>query len=433
MVQHPASRCEASELSQPVHAGELPDYQRDASERRSGPEWTAFGRRKLERLADSSTQNAAPRMKGEAGGMEFRLATQADDEALRHLLAATPMPGRISVSFRREPSYFDAAAVEGPFRQTIVACDRSNRRIVGVASRSVRDRFVNGQRLPVGYLSGLRILPEYRNHSILARGYRFLRELHDDGRTEFYLTTIVESNRRAVSVLTSGRAGLPRYTDAGAYHTLAVPVARRPLTGGCASAAMATRDDLDSVLEFIAEVGRTRQWFPCYSREDFLTDSATFRNLDPCDLILARSNGRVVGVLGGWDQNGFRQHVVERYSGVMKRGRPIYNLLARLRGRPGLPAPGQPFRYMQAALPLVRQGEEDVFVSLLHTVRARAAQEACDFVLVGLHESDSLLPVARKFATTSFVTRLYHVSWDGGTHENLQADGRVPYLESGCL
>ena len=38
----------------------------------------------------------------------FDLATEADDAALRRVLADTPMPGRIAVSFRREPSYFAA-------------------------------------------------------------------------------------------------------------------------------------------------------------------------------------------------------------------------------------------------------------------------------------------------------------------------------------
>ncbi len=44
---------------------------------------------------------------------EFQLATRGDDAQLRAILAATPMPGRIAVSFRRDPSFFDAAVVDG--------------------------------------------------------------------------------------------------------------------------------------------------------------------------------------------------------------------------------------------------------------------------------------------------------------------------------
>lgn len=109
---------------------------------------------------------------------EFDLATRADDAELRAILAATPMPGRISVSFRREPSFFAAAGVEGPFHQVVVCRDRQQNRIAGFGCRSVRQRYVNGRPTPVGYLSGLRALPEYRGLGLVARGYRYFRELH---------------------------------------------------------------------------------------------------------------------------------------------------------------------------------------------------------------------------------------------------------------
>src|SRR5262245_57528226 len=108
----------------------------------------------------------------------MRLATREDDEQLRAILAATPMPGRVAVSFRREPSFFDAAVVEGPFHQVAACQDSQAGRIIGFGCRSVRPRYVNGVPTPVGYLSGLRLLREYRSLGLLARGYRFFRELH---------------------------------------------------------------------------------------------------------------------------------------------------------------------------------------------------------------------------------------------------------------
>ena len=53
-----------------------------------------------------------------------------------------------------------------------------NRRqqIVGIGSRSVGRRYVNGQRADIGYLSGLRILAEHRCKGLLARGFAYLRQ-----------------------------------------------------------------------------------------------------------------------------------------------------------------------------------------------------------------------------------------------------------------
>src|SRR5947209_9611734 len=93
----------------------------------------------------------------------FELATPADDADLGRVLAETPMPGRIAVSFRRDPSYFAAAVVDGRFRQVIAARDSATGRIIGFGSRSIGERYVNGQPEPIGYLSSLRLREEYRN------------------------------------------------------------------------------------------------------------------------------------------------------------------------------------------------------------------------------------------------------------------------------
>ncbi len=159
---------------------------------------------------------------------QFELAAPADDAELRQILAATPMPGRIAVSFRREPSWFAAAVVDGYFRQVVVCRDLDTGRLIGFGCRSVRRLNVNGLPADVGYLSGLRVLPEYRNMGLVARGYAFFRRLHQDCRTAFYLTTIAEGNDTANSVLTSRRAGLPAYHLAGRYHTIAVTLPRHP-------------------------------------------------------------------------------------------------------------------------------------------------------------------------------------------------------------
>jgi hypothetical protein len=129
---------------------------------------------------------------------EFTLATPADDEDLRRVLSLTPMEGRIRVAFAREPSYFAAASVDGNQLQVGVCRDKATGHVVGMGSRSVSRRYVNGRPQPVGYLSGLRLLPEYRGQGgLLARGYKFLRQLHADNAARFYLTTISEDNEPA--------------------------------------------------------------------------------------------------------------------------------------------------------------------------------------------------------------------------------------------
>ncbi len=274
---------------------------------------------------------------------QFELAQPADDAELRRITAATPMPGRIAVSFRREPSWFAAAVVDGYFRQVVACRDRATGRLVGFGCRSVRRLHVNGRPCDVGYLSSLRALPEGRNLGLVARGYAFFRRLHEDGRAAFYLSTIAEGNETALSVLTSGRAGLPSYQAVGRYHTVAVTLPRRqprPVVLPGVTIRTARAGDLPAVLEFMATAGARRQFFPRYGPDDFLSAGGQLRGIELERLWLAERGGRLVGTLAGWDQHAFRQSVVHGYSGGVRWLRPLYNVVQHVRGLPGLPRLG---------------------------------------------------------------------------------------------
>jgi len=368
----------------------------------------------------------------------FELATQADDAKLRQVLAETPMEGDISVSFRREPSYFDAAVVSGDFCQTVIGRDSDNKRIVGCGVRAVREMFVNGEPMPIGYLSSLRVLPAYRSLGLIARGYAYFRQLHADGHTPLYLTTIAEGNDPAVSLLTSRRAGLPPYHYAGRYFSLLLPAkcaSRNDRNGdlNITRVRSARSGDMPNVLAFLETNGRQRQFFPKYKSNDFLHPRGTFRDLKTDDLFLAICDGRIVGTLGVWDQRGFRQSVVERYSARWQWMRPLYNGWALLRGRPSLPPVGRPFEYVVGALPVVADDDAAIFEALLDAAQSRAAMATAEHLLIGLHEDDPLLPRLRSHAVASYATLLYYVCWEDGETLRQALDGRVPYLELGTL
>jgi hypothetical protein len=369
----------------------------------------------------------------------FELVDDADcaaDADLRRILAETPMAGQIAVSFRREPSYFAAAVADGGFRQVIGARDCETGHLVAFGSRSVRSRYVNGRPEPVGYLGNLRVLENHRNRGVVARGYRFMRELHGDGRTALYLTTIAAGNELAIRVLTSGRAGLPKYHPLGDLHTLAIPLRSRARGNAIPpglTIRQAVTDDLPAILAFLAASGSARQFFPCYTADDFFTSTSAFRDLQPADLWLAHRDGRLVGTLGGWDQHRFRQSVVHDYGSAIRWSRPLYNALAKLRGRPPLPATGELFRYLVGALPLVADNDPAVFQALLDSLLHHVADGAGSHLLLGLHTNDPLLPVARAYQTTCYTTHVYLVCWEDGEEIRNRLDDRPAYLELGSL
>jgi hypothetical protein len=366
----------------------------------------------------------------------FEIATPADDADLRHILKETPMAGEISVSFCREPSYFDASVVTGRFRQVVAARQSETGRLVGFGARAISNRYVNGRPVPIGYLSSLRLLAPHRNRGLVARGYAFFRRLHEDQRTCLYLTTIAEGNDTALAILTSGRVGLPAYHFAGRYHTVAIPISPRvgrtqTLRG--IEIRSAQEGDISAILAFLASAGPARQFFPCYEPDDFFTPGGTFRDLEANDLLLAFRSGRLVGMLGAWDQQGFQQTVVHGYTSRLRWARPFYNGWARIANHPRLPAPGECFRHLTAVVPTVADNDREVFAAMLQALLSKCSRNAESYLLVGLNENDPLLDVLRTYRATWYTTRLYLVCWSDGDPIRETLDGRPPYLELGCL
>jgi hypothetical protein len=369
---------------------------------------------------------------------EIELATWADDGELRGLLSATPMDGNVSIAFAREPSYFAAAVVEGSSVQVGVVRDRQAGRIVGMGSRAITRKYVNGASVAVGYLSGLRLLKEFRGRAgILARGYRFLRELHEDRRVPYYLTTIAEDNASAVKLLSSGRGGLPVYRPWGKFHTLSIAATRRPARCANSSDGVVVRpahaDDRSAILEFLNKYGPARQFFPVYETNDLFSGSGTLQGVYPEDVLLAVRNRKIVGTLATWDQRRFKQTLVHGYRGWLRSTRLLYNAWATLRRRPTLPAAGSIIEARMIAIPVVSHDELNVFRQLIGEAVRRSAMQGDRMLLIGLHESDPLLPVAREYAGREYVTNLYLVYWPEEVPSFGPLTQRVPYLELGCL
>ena len=368
---------------------------------------------------------------------QFELASEVDDADLRQILSSTPMEGEVAVTFRREPSYFAASVVEGPFRQVVAARERATNRIIGFGSRSVRTLYVNGAPTPVGYLSSLRLLPGHRNMGLIARGFSYFRELHADGQVDYYLTTIAEGNDRALAILTSGRAGLPHYRFLQRYFTLAIPLRgsrrRHALVNSRLEVRAAGQNDIPEIVAFMSEWGPRRNFFPAYEREDLFGPESSLHQLSVKDVLLATRGSRIVGLLGIWNQAAFRQTVVEGYRGPLRWLLPAYNLWSRLRGRPALPKAGHSLRYLTAALPLVAGGETAILSKLIEHAQQVPGLQEHDYLLVGLAESDPLCSMARRHASASYATRIYLVAWEGSEEFASKLDGRPLYLELGCL
>ncbi|MCA9239740.1 MAG: hypothetical protein KDA37_06060 [Planctomycetales bacterium] len=361
---------------------------------------------------------------------EFRLASRDDDSDLRRLLSSCPMDGGLAVLLCREPSYFDAVEIDGETVQIVTVRDRDTQELIGMGSRAIQRRFVAGVPCNVGYLSGLRLLPEYHGRAgLLARGYRMFRELHDDGLARFYLTTIAASNVSAISLLTSGRAPLPTYRDAGLFYTYAAPPVTSTREASTVAIRTAELSDAPLIIDFLNDVASQREFSPVYALDELQSGAGRLHGLSIDSVLIAEVDGRLVGTLALWDQRSFKQSVVASYPWWLSWTRPLYNIVARRFGTTTLPAVGAPIDSRFAALFAVADDDIKAATALVNAGQQMLGRQGGSVLLFGMHELDPLLPVLTRMKARQYLTRLYLVHWDDYEPPSLRRWPAAPYLE----
>jgi len=367
--------------------------------------------------------------------LKFEIATQADDADLRRLLRENPIAGSISLSFEREPCYFDASIIEGPFHQTIVAREADSSNVIAFGNRSVRPLFVNGQIQDIGYMSQLRVNPIYGKGLYLARGlaggFKKYHELHQDGRAPFYLMSVIEDNLPARRLLT---AGLPEYPHAREYirlFTYAIYPVRRKSDLTPPSPLQIIRGAekyADAIVDCLNRNNARKQFAPHWTR-----DSLFLSNLSPSDFFLVFNSDQVIGCLACWDQSAFKQTVVRGYSGSLKRWRKAINLFSRFGGWIYLPEPNTPLRYSYASHLAIDNDDPVIFDALLRAVYNHNFEQKYNYFMIGLAESNPFHKVVGTYRPLTYISQIYLVDWNDAGELLANIDQHIPGLEIAVL
>jgi hypothetical protein len=358
--------------------------------------------------------------------MKFLVADSSHDAGIRRLLRETPMRGAISVTQQREPSCFDAAAVEGGEHRAIVAADDRGD-VVCVGAVSIRDRFFNGRRCRVGYLGQLRLAASHAGRfDILRRGYRFFRDLLPTLRTDACFTSVATDNARARAFLERGLPGMPQYQFAGDLVTLLMPVRKWMSCGPRAEfrrQGLQVRHGFDcaeTIVKLLNECGTPLQFAPAW-------DAAELRAMRNNNFRIVSDSTGPVACAAVWDQRACKQTVVAGYSTAMSLLRPFYNLFARVR----LPRPGSVFP--MAFVSHVAADRPEWIADLTALLTATARTLGVEALALALDARDPRLPaILRRFPGRRYHTRLYTVSWPDQPAAE-EPDGRLFFPEVALL
>jgi N-acetylglutamate synthase-like GNAT family acetyltransferase len=363
-----------------------------------------------------------------AGPFTFAVAGAADDADVRRLLRERALPGRICLSFEREPNASDAAAIEGEPHQTVVARDVRTGVLAGVASRAVRRVFVNGEPVRLGYFGQLRVADGTRRlRSLIDDGFACLRELHAAGDAPAYLVSLVAGNPAARRLLIERRSRTgPRFVPAGRLTTFVLPA--RGEAGPYEN--HVAEEDLAACLQRNL---RRCQFAPVWDAELLRSPSRT-RGLSADDFVVVERGGRVVGCAALWDQRAFKQVVVRGYEPALGRTRWLVNAAAPWMGIPRLPPVGRHLAFAFISHLAVDDDDPGVAASLVAALRARARARGLEYVIAAAPPTH---PIAGAIAALGrhrqYASELFLACWPDGEDFVRAIDGRPPQPEVAIL
>lgn len=363
-------------------------------------------------------------------------AESVDDAEIRQLLRETEFAGEVRLSLEREPDSNVSSAIEGDVHGTVVARDSATGALAGIASRSVRDVFINGRPARVGYLGQLRISPAYRSRrELLEAGFDFCRMLHDrEPDCSLYLASVVADNEQARRLLSRRAKGWPHFEPIDSLTSLAIPVGRvRRNKPSRVVVRRGTSASIADIIECLSRNGAALQFYPRWRAADF--GSSRLIGLDPSDFMIATRDGRTVGCIACWDQRAFKQVIVKGYSPRLARLRRFVNLLAPLSGIPRLPREGSPLQCAYLShLAVERNDDEEVLTALVAGARQRALEKGLDYVVLGLSSrSPAFQTTARAFKHRAYESVLYVAFWPDGEAAVRSLDGRPSHPELAIL
>ena len=339
----------------------------------------------------------------------IELATPDDAAALAAIYNSDDgFGGEIQVKFTREPDPYASLLAEGSGVVIPVVREVDTGRLVGMGACVVHEAYVDGKPVKVGYLTGLKALPEYRRGvPLIPQVYAFLREQTPEVRC--YYTTILSANTLARKLLEKPRPRMPEYRPVAEYvtHFYRVPPFAGRLRGSVAVPEVRACEPRRAV----PEVRPSRLGFASHLRDRTAGLPAELAAVTP---LPGAEPWQITGRDGtpeAWcqvlDQRATKQYVVTAYTGRYER---LAKLPVHWLGYPRLPQVGVPANHVSLAGIGARDDDPATLLRLLRGVGA--AHRDRDFIMVGVAGDQPLTHALARLRTITYSSQLYTVHFD---------------------
>ncbi|MCG8338337.1 MAG: hypothetical protein MJE63_27850 [Proteobacteria bacterium] len=362
----------------------------------------------------------------------LRVANQADNQMLCDLARNSVMSGVLDVVYARDPDYFHGLNIQG--KTNHVCIFEKDKKMVAMGSRCMKPVYVNEEKKVVGYLSGLRAVKRLRG-GVTGPIFNLLKVHHQQEFAPIYINTVIDNNKLALNSLTGKRPGMPNYVDFGAYTTHLLVFKNQTMSTGDdnqLSLIRGSESTLGEIVQFINRVGKAKQFFPVYERNDF--KSAYTRGFKADDFYVAIKQDSIAGVIGKWDQAEFKQNIITGIHWEWIKEKLGSTVNFDIADYKNLVVMNKPIKSFYLSFVCIENNDPKVLRFLIDKVLGEHMNSGYQYCVIGFHTQDPLREALKGLATIDYTSRLFLVCWEEGLPylESLNHQ-LVPYLETAAL
>jgi hypothetical protein len=329
------------------------------------------------------------------------------------------MEGGLVLATRRDPDFFALARMQRGHHDVWVFDADDGGPLKGMGAFLVREGFLDGAPMPVGYLGDLRTRGFTRERLSFPQVYAhlFARTVEQTG-CEHFLTAVLADNERAIRALSSSthksrRAAQPHYHllqrfDMANLH-LVGRLPRRKIAG--LRIQTATADNLAAITALLASDHRARAFGWRFDDGEFEHRLATWPGFSLEQTFCAfADDGRLLGVTTCWDPSAVKRYRVLRYAGQMVIVKRALDVVARVSGGAPLPSPGSDFRTLYLTNLSIVDDNPVVLQAMLDSIYPRFIHAGFHFLSFPLWEGDPLAGGAKGYVVRRIPFHLYAVT-----------------------
>jgi ribosomal protein S18 acetylase RimI-like enzyme len=358
----------------------------------------------------------------------IRDADESDGPRLLDLLGDSAAADGIRWSITPGGDFFASLKAEADGWTVAVAEDERGR-VLGFLSVAVRTAAVLGRPRTTCYITNFKVRPEFRRQGIgdalCRRAREFCRAV---GGESIPVLMAVRTGNQLMSGRVRGPRGLPGMTPFArvAIHSFHCHRAAS-IRGSGFDVREASAADLEEMAALEQEVADERQFAPARDAAGLLRWIEGAPGLALADHLIARSQGRIAGWMGFWDERILREVRVAGYSRAAAAARVLHDARALLLGKPRPPRTGERVGCARAVHSCIPTDRPDVLRALL-AEGARRRDRDCRWLKIALDERESNAAALSGLRSRAALYQA-HVTSPSGSYTGPALDDRPLHFE----